>query len=42
MADETVELWRDCGENPEEAEGLGEWPEEYDMALDGGVTAGVP
>lgn len=23
-------------------EGLGEWPEVYDMELDGGVTAGVP
>lgn len=42
MMDEAVELWRDCGENPEEADGLGEWPEVYDMALDGGVTAGVP
>lgn len=25
-----------------EDEGLGEWPEVYDMELDGGVTAGVP
>jgi len=25
-----------------EAEGLGEWPEVYDMELEGGVTAGVP
>lgn len=40
--DVVVVLWRDWGESPEEAEGLGEWPEVYDMELDGGVTAGVP
>lgn len=38
---EVVELWRDWGDIPED-DGLGEWPEVYDMELDGGVTAGVP
>lgn len=42
MTDEAVELWRDCGDRPDEADGLGECPEVYDMELDGGVTAGVP
>lgn len=38
---EAVELWRDWGDSPDD-EGLGEWPEVYDMELEGGVTAGVP
>ena len=41
MTEAVVELCRDWGDMPE-AEGLGEWPDVYDMALDGGVTAGVP
>lgn len=41
ITDEFNWLWRDCGDMPEE-EGLGDWPEVYDKALDGGVTAGVP
>jgi hypothetical protein len=36
-----VELWRDCGDSVD-AEGVGEWPEVYDMVLMGGDTAGVP
>ncbi|PHH74218.1 hypothetical protein CDD83_4597 [Cordyceps sp. RAO-2017] len=42
MTDDAVELWRDCGDRPDDADGLGEWPDVYDMVLDGGVTAGVP
>lgn len=38
---EVVELWRVDGDSPEE-EALGEWPDVYDIELDGGVTAGVP
>jgi hypothetical protein len=38
---DVVEPWRDWGDIPED-DGLGEWPEVYDMELEGGVTAGVP
>jgi hypothetical protein len=36
-----VELWREDGDRPAD-EAVGEWPDVYDMLLDGGVTAGVP
>jgi len=37
---DTAEL-REVGDMPAE-EALGEWPDVYDMLLEGGVTAGVP
>lgn len=38
---EVVELCREDGDKAAD-EALGEWPDVYDMVLDGGVTAGVP
>jgi len=38
---ETVELWREVGDMPDE-EPPGECADVYDMLLEGGVTAGVP
>jgi len=37
---ETVVLCREIGDIPWEE--LGEWPEVYETALDGGLNAGVP